>query len=135
MTVQVTGDHAAAQMLRAYLKSIGYEVLDVTSRAVADFIVQIEQGTQPNVVLEGVRGRLADEALHSIALIAGVPVEWRAAIAGSENIIRVIAGANQNEALGRGLLQALLAAGSIRTWGAIRGRILGFLSRFLRKSN
>jgi hypothetical protein len=134
MKIQVTGDHTAAQTLRAQLKSVGYEVLDVASKAAADYVIQLEQGTQPNVALEGLRGVLADEALHAIAGLTGVPVEWRAAIGGSEKVIRVIASAVHGDAVGLGLLRAVLNATGHGTPAASGGGLLGAISRLFTRS-
>lgn len=135
MTVQVTGDHPAAQTLRGYLKTLGYQVLDAASKAAGDFVIQIEQGAAPNVALQGVRGQLADEALHAIAGLAGVPVEWTAAIGGSQAVIRVVADAVQGQAVGQGLLRAILNVTGHGTPAANGGGLLGWISKLLTKTN
>ena len=134
MTIQVTGDNAAAQTLRGYLKTIGYEVLDAASKTIGDLVIQIEQGTQPNVALQGVRGQLANEALHAIAGLAATPIEWTTAIAGSEKVIRVIAGANQTDAVIQGLLQAVFVASGYGAPAAIGTGLFGLVSRLWKKS-
>ncbi|MEQ1949020.1 MAG: hypothetical protein ABL995_17645 [Bryobacteraceae bacterium] len=132
MTVQVTGEHAAVQTLRGYLKSLGYEVLDAASKAAADFVIQMEQGTTSKVALEGVRGQLAEEALHAIAGLTGVPIEWRVAIAGSERVLKIVAPAIHADAVGRGLLRALLTATGHGAVPAATG-VFAAVARFFRK--
>ena len=104
MKIQVIGDGEAARSLRAYVASVGYQVAERG----AEYIVRMEEGSQTNVVLEGVRGALAEEAQHAVAELAGAPVEWRRAAAGSERELRVTSNGCDDDAVGRGVLRALL---------------------------
>jgi hypothetical protein len=117
--IQVIGDGASARALRGYLASLGYELADRR----AEYTVRIEPGDR--VTIEGLRGALAAEALHAVSELAGAPVEWRRAAAGSDRELRVTVGAEGADAVERGVLRALLRVtrhGQART---------GWISRFL----
>jgi len=102
--IDVIGESATAETLRGYLAALGYKL----SRQSPAYRVGIEESTQPNIVLEGVRGPLADEAQHAVAELTATPIEWRKAGAGSENELRVVTNATDHDAVERGLLRALL---------------------------
>ena len=104
MRIQVIGSGASARTLRQYLKSAGYQAVESGGA----YTVRMEEGEQANIVLEGVRGALAEETQRAVAELAGAPVEWRPAAAGSERELRVIAGTGNRDAAERGVLRALL---------------------------
>jgi hypothetical protein len=102
--IDVIGENATAETLRGYLAGLGYRL----SRQSPTYRVRIDESTQPNIVLEGVRGSLAGEAQHAIAELTAAPIEWRKASAGSENELHVVTNAAGHDAVERGLLRALL---------------------------
>ena len=104
MRIHIGGDSAAARTLRGYIESQGYTL----SETAPAYALHIEEGVQANVVLKGVRGALADEAQHAIAELAGVPVEWQRADAGSERELHIVTGSASADAVERGLLRAIL---------------------------
>ncbi len=106
MQIQVTGDHPAAQTLKDFLKCLGYEVVEDVANTAAAFAVRIERGI--GLAMEGLRGPLSEEALHAITELAASPLEWRKAVAGSERAIHIIADRVHTDAIGRGVLRALL---------------------------
>ena len=105
MRIRVIGDGASAATLRRYLESSGYQVAE---RGAFYTLRMDESAEAANIVLEGVRGALAEEAQHAVAELAGAPVEWRRAAAGSERELRVTAAPAHADAVERGVLRALL---------------------------
>ena len=104
MTIQILGDGASARTLRSYLMSLGYQV-----SGIGTYTIRVEEGSGGNLILEGVRGTLAEEVLHAVAELTGSPVEWRRAVAhGNDRELRVIANGADDDALERGVLRALL---------------------------
>ena len=102
--VHVVGEGPTAETLRGYLRQLGYRLAEQGSA----YVVRVEDGSQGAVALEGIRGPLADHALHAIAELAGTAVEWRMAKAGSERELSVSVPDATSDAAARGLLRALL---------------------------
>jgi hypothetical protein len=123
MNLQISGESAAARALSTYLQSLGYS-LDGPPR----FTLRIEESTERNIALIGVRGAFADEALHAIAELSRTPIEWRRSSNGGENELLVQANSVDHDAVERGLLRALL---KITGHGSIERSQSGW-RRFLR---
>jgi hypothetical protein len=102
--IDVIGECATAETLRGYLAALGYGL----SHQSPAYRVRLEEGTGPAIILEGVRGLLANEAQHAMAELTAAPIEWRKASAGSENELHVVTNASGHDAVERGLLRALL---------------------------
>ena len=60
------------------------------------------------VMIEGVRGPLAEEAMHSIAELTATPIEWKKSAYGSDLELHVIYRAPDADAVERGLFRAVL---------------------------
>ena len=123
MRIQVTGEGASARVLREYLASLGYQLVD---RAAA-YVVRVEEGGDGNIVLEGAVGALAHEARLAVEELAGARVEWRASSQGSGRELRVVGTAGAADAVERGVLRALLRVtghGERKSWmDRIRRRV------------
>jgi hypothetical protein len=102
--IDVIGECATAETLRGYLAGLGYSL----SQQSPAYRLRIEESMRTNILLEGVRGPLADEAQHAMAELAAAPIEWHKASAGSENELHVVTNAAGHDAVERGLLRALL---------------------------
>lgn len=104
MRIQITGDGSAANTLRRYLASLGYTLTGIAPA----YTIRVEQGGQSNVVLEGVRGPLAEETQHAVAELAGAPIEWRSVKSGNDRQLKVWTNGVSDDAVERGVLRAVL---------------------------
>ena len=127
MRIQIIGESAPARTLRGYLTSLGYTIASTG----AAYTVVLEEGTQANVLMEGVRGPLAEEAQHAVAELTQSPVEWRKAAQGSERQVRVTSNGGDNDAVERGILRALLRL--TQHGGPTGGGLNGWVNRILGK--
>ena len=122
MRIQVAGDGASARVLREYLASLGYQLVERG----ADYAVRLEEGHDSTIVLEGSPGALAEEAKRAIEELAASQVEWRPLSHGSGEQLRVVA-TGGCDAVERGVLRALLRVtghGERKSWmDRFRGRV------------
>ena len=108
MKIHVTGDHPAASTLRDYLKALGYAVATGAAAPSGAFTIRVEVGSAANIVVQGPHGPLMDEALRAIAELASIRVEWFPSNDDSIRTIQVSAPEIHADAIGRGLLRAVL---------------------------
>ncbi len=125
MKIHVSGDHPAADTLREYLKALGYAVATGASVPSGAFAIRVEVGSAANIAVQGPRGPLVDEALRAIAELASIRVEWFPSNGDSIRTIQVSAPEIHADAIGRGLLRAVLR---ISQNGAAQSGWYGFFS-------
>ena len=107
MRVSVHGQASAAKVLRGYLEAAGFHVTDFSP----SYTVLIEEGTGPNIVLDGVNCPFKDAVQDAIAELTDTRIEYhRAGGVQSDRKIRVVTPPKEtdSETVERGLLRALL---------------------------
>ena len=130
MKIHVSGDHPAVGALREYLKALGYAVITGSSTPSGTFAIRVEVSSAANIAVQGPHGPLVDEALRAIAVLASVPVEWFPLNAESTRTIQVSAPEIHTDAIGRGLLRAVLR---ISQNGTAQPGWNGFLSQLWKR--
>jgi hypothetical protein len=109
MNIQITGESPAARTLETYLSSLGYSPASLGySLGGSGLRISIEAGAPGVISLEGLRGKLADEALHSIAELTQTPVQWRKSMTAGESELLIRANQVDHDPVARGVLRALL---------------------------
>jgi hypothetical protein len=130
MKIHVSGDHPAVGALREYLKALGYAVVTGSFAPSGAFAIRVEVSSAANIAVQGPHGPLVDEALRAIAELASVQVEWFPSSGESTCTIQVSAPEIHADAIGRGLLRAVLR---ISQNGTAQSGWYGFLSQLWKR--
>jgi hypothetical protein len=126
MKIQIVGEHPAAALLRGYLKALGYQVSDHAAEGNATYSISAELAAMASIAVQGPPGAFAEEAVRRIAELTSVSVEWFPAGAGAANAIHIAAPDIHADAIGRGLLRALLL---LTRHGAAQDTRFGIISK------